>query len=39
MKKGKLAIDAITSQLADEVLYAIYKINIEKAVEKIEPTE
>lgn len=35
-KKSKMAVDAITSQLADEVLYAIYKYNIRKGNEKIE---
>ena len=38
-KKSKMAVDAITSQLADEVLYAIYKYNIRKGNEKIEPVE
>lgn len=35
-KKAELAVDAITSQLADEVLYAIYKFNIRKGDEKVE---
>ena len=35
-KKAELAVDSITSQLADEVLYAIYKFNIRKGGEKVE---